>query len=84
MVFMLQIFWKPFLAIIDSCLMSMLKKSKFTYSSVVGSSNVPDNNPVGSSLHQYNVNNVDFGGDYDESDYYKRYLNESSSKSEKS
>ncbi|MBA0632166.1 hypothetical protein Godav_000960, partial [Gossypium davidsonii] len=69
-----RIFWKPFLAIIDSCLMSMLKKSKFTYSSVVGSSNVPDNNPVGSSLHQYNVNNVDFGGDYDESDYYKRQL----------
>ncbi|MBA0874349.1 hypothetical protein Goshw_015524 [Gossypium schwendimanii] len=25
MVFMLQIFWKPFLAIIDSCLMSMLR-----------------------------------------------------------
>ncbi|MBA0874351.1 hypothetical protein Goshw_015524 [Gossypium schwendimanii] len=38
-----------------------VKKLKSTYSFLVGSSNVSDNNPVGSSLHQYNVNKVDFG-----------------------
>ncbi|MBA0772000.1 hypothetical protein Gotri_007447 [Gossypium trilobum] len=41
-------------------------------SSLVGSSNVSDNNSVDSNLHQHNVNMVDLGGDYDESDDYKR------------
>ncbi|KAK8320357.1 hypothetical protein V6Z12_A12G031900 [Gossypium hirsutum] len=50
-----------------------VKKSKSTSSSLVGSSNVSDKNPVDSSL-----------GDFDESDDYKRYLNESSTRSEKS
>ncbi|MBA0562508.1 hypothetical protein Golob_007546 [Gossypium lobatum] len=48
------------------------------------SSNVSDNNSVDSNLHQHNVNMADLGGDYDESDDYKRYLNESSTKSENS
>ncbi|KAK5771812.1 hypothetical protein PVK06_048056 [Gossypium arboreum] len=60
-----------------------VKKSKSTSSSLAGSSNVSDNNAVDSILHQHNVNNVYFGGDFDESDDYKRYLNESSTKSEK-
>ncbi|MFQ6670303.1 hypothetical protein Gotur_035286 [Gossypium turneri] len=60
------------------------KKSKSTSSSLAGSSNVSNNNPVDSSLHQHNVNSVDFGGDFDESDDYKQYLNKSSTKSEKS
>ncbi|MBA0843576.1 hypothetical protein Goarm_000751, partial [Gossypium armourianum] len=79
----LKILLKPFLEILDSCLMSMLR-SKSTSSSLAGSSNVSDNNPVSSSLHRHNVNSVDFGGDFDESDDYKRYLNKSSTKSEKS
>ncbi|MFQ6655653.1 hypothetical protein Gotur_026120 [Gossypium turneri] len=60
------------------------KKSKSTSSSLAGGSNVSDKDPVDSSLHQHNVNNVDFGEGFDESDDYKRYLNESSTKSEKS
>ncbi|XP_052877999.1 zinc finger BED domain-containing protein DAYSLEEPER-like [Gossypium arboreum] len=35
-------------------------------------------------LDEHNVNSVDFGGDFDKSDDYKRYLNESSTRSEKS
>ncbi|TYG94373.1 hypothetical protein ES288_A11G184100v1 [Gossypium darwinii] len=61
-----------------------VKKSKSTSSSLAGSSNVSDKNPVDSSLDEHNVNSVDFGGDFDESDDYKRYLNESSTRSEKS
>ncbi|MFQ6624580.1 hypothetical protein Gotur_004111, partial [Gossypium turneri] len=62
----------------------MLTKSKSTSSSLAGSSNVSDKNPVDSSLDGHNVNSADFGGDFDESDDYKRYLNESSTRSEKS
>ncbi|MBA0754669.1 hypothetical protein Gogos_020984 [Gossypium gossypioides] len=54
------------------------------FSSLAGSSNVSDNDHVDSSLHQLNVNSVDLGGDYDESDDYRRYLSESSTKSERS
>ncbi|KAG4165598.1 hypothetical protein ERO13_A13G091045v2 [Gossypium hirsutum] len=61
-----------------------VKKSKSTSSSLAGSSSVLDKNPIDSSLGERNVNSVDFGGDFDESDDYKRYLNESSTKSEKS
>ncbi|MFQ6625740.1 hypothetical protein Gotur_005505, partial [Gossypium turneri] len=61
-----------------------VKKFKSTSSSLVGSSNVSDNDPVDSSLHQHNVNMADLGGDYDEGNDYKWYLNESSTKSEKS
>ncbi|TYH95344.1 hypothetical protein ES332_A12G100100v1 [Gossypium tomentosum] len=63
-----------------------VKRSKSTSSSLAGSSNVSDKNPVDSSLNEHNVNSVDFGfgGDFHESDYYKRYLNESSTMSEKS
>ncbi|MBA0825952.1 hypothetical protein Goarm_010852 [Gossypium armourianum] len=43
-----------------------VKKFKSTSSSLVGSSNVSDNDPVDSSLHQHNVNMADLGGDYDE------------------
>ncbi|MBA0881792.1 hypothetical protein Goshw_005111 [Gossypium schwendimanii] len=49
-----------------------VKKSKSTFSSLTGSSNILDNNPVDPSLHQHNVNNAHFGGDYDDSDGYKR------------
>ncbi|PPS03139.1 hypothetical protein GOBAR_AA17528 [Gossypium barbadense] len=42
-----------------------VKKSKSTSSSLAGSSNVSDKNPVDSSLGEHNVNNVDFGGDFD-------------------
>ncbi|KAK8321461.1 hypothetical protein V6Z12_A12G099600 [Gossypium hirsutum] len=63
-----------------------VKRSKSTSSSLAGSSNVSDKNHVDSSLNEHNVNSVDFGfgGDFHESDYYKRYLNESSTMSEKS
>ncbi|TYJ00655.1 hypothetical protein E1A91_A13G100000v1 [Gossypium mustelinum] len=61
-----------------------VKKSKSTSSSLAGSSSVLDKNPIYSSLGEHNVNSVDFGGDFDESGDYKRYLNESSTKSEKS
>ncbi|KAH1073538.1 hypothetical protein J1N35_025866 [Gossypium stocksii] len=54
------------------------KKSKSTSSSLAENSNVLDKDPVDSSLH------LEFGGDFDESDDYKRYLNECSTKSEKS
>ncbi|MFQ6639221.1 hypothetical protein Gotur_015799, partial [Gossypium turneri] len=60
------------------------KKSKSTSSSLVGSSNVLEKNPDDSSLDEHNVNSADVGGDFDESDDYKRYLNESSTRSEKS
>ncbi|KAK5842447.1 hypothetical protein PVK06_004804 [Gossypium arboreum] len=60
------------------------KKSKSTSSSFADNFNVSDRNPVDSSLHQHNVNSVDFGGDFDESDDYKWHLNESSIKNEKS
>ncbi|KAG8481267.1 hypothetical protein CXB51_026032 [Gossypium anomalum] len=61
-----------------------VKKSKSMFSSFAGSSNVSDKSPVDSSSDEHNVNSVDFGGDFDESDDYKRYLNESSTRSEKS
>ncbi|MFQ6636327.1 hypothetical protein Gotur_013959 [Gossypium turneri] len=61
-----------------------VKKSKSTSSSLAGSSNVSDKNPVDSGLDKHNVNCADFGGYFDESDDYKRYLNESSTRSEKS
>ncbi|TYJ30966.1 hypothetical protein E1A91_A06G164700v1, partial [Gossypium mustelinum] len=63
-----------------------VKRSKSTSSSLAKSSNVSDKNLVDSSLDKHNVNSVDFGfgGDFDESDDYKRYLNESSTMSEKS
>ncbi|MFQ6669923.1 hypothetical protein Gotur_034988 [Gossypium turneri] len=61
-----------------------VKKSKSTSSSLAGSSNVLDKNPIDSNLNEHNVNSADFGGDFDESDDYKRYLNESSTRSEKS
>ncbi|MBA0632292.1 hypothetical protein Godav_001061 [Gossypium davidsonii] len=51
-----------------------VKKSKSMSSSLVGSSNVLDNNHVDSNLHQHNVNSADFGGDYNESDDYKRQI----------
>ncbi|MBA0751681.1 hypothetical protein Gogos_000588 [Gossypium gossypioides] len=47
------------------------KNSKFTSSTLARSSNVSGNVPVDSSLHQLNVNRVDLGGEYDESDDYK-------------
>ncbi|MFQ6630767.1 hypothetical protein Gotur_009834 [Gossypium turneri] len=60
------------------------KKSKSTSSSLARSSNVSDKNLVDSSLDEHNVNSVDFGGDFEGSDDYKWYLNESSTRSEKS
>ncbi|XP_012450399.2 zinc finger BED domain-containing protein DAYSLEEPER-like [Gossypium raimondii] len=61
-----------------------VKKSKSMSSSLAGSSNVSDKNPVDSGLDEHNDNSADFGGYFDESDDYKRYLNESSTRSEKS
>ncbi|MFQ6652931.1 hypothetical protein Gotur_024579 [Gossypium turneri] len=61
-----------------------VKNFKCTSSSLVGSFNVSDNDPVNSSLHQLNVNRADLGGEYDKSDDYNRYLSESNTKSEKS
>ncbi|TYG64528.1 hypothetical protein ES288_D06G115200v1 [Gossypium darwinii] len=61
-----------------------VKKSKSTSSSLAGSSNVSDKNPIDSGLDEHNDNSADFGGCFDESDDYKRYLNESSTRSEKS
>ncbi|MFQ6652933.1 hypothetical protein Gotur_024579 [Gossypium turneri] len=60
-----------------------VKNFKCTSSSLVGSFNVSDNDPVNSSLHQLNVNRADLGGEYDKSDDYNRYLSESNTKSEK-
>ncbi|MFQ6638880.1 hypothetical protein Gotur_014693, partial [Gossypium turneri] len=51
-----------------------VKKSKSTFSSLAGSSSVSDKNPVNSSLDEHNVNSADFGGDFDESDDYKRQI----------
>ncbi|MBA0839293.1 hypothetical protein Goarm_005037, partial [Gossypium armourianum] len=48
-----------------------VKNSKSTFSSLAGSSNILDNNPIDSCLYQFNVNRVDLEGDYDESDNYK-------------
>ncbi|KAK5842524.1 hypothetical protein PVK06_004895 [Gossypium arboreum] len=48
-----------------------VKNSKSTSSSLDGSSNLSNNDPGDSRLHQSNFNKVDFGGDYDESDDYK-------------
>ncbi|MBA0805480.1 hypothetical protein Gohar_004994 [Gossypium harknessii] len=45
-----------------------VKNSKSISSSLAKCSNVLDNDPVDSSLHQLNVNRTDLGGDYDESD----------------
>ncbi|MFQ6665807.1 hypothetical protein Gotur_032414 [Gossypium turneri] len=61
-----------------------VKKSKSTSSSLAGSSNVSDKNPVDSGLDEHNVNSANFGGYFDRSDDYKRYLDESSTRSEKS
>ncbi|KAG4164011.1 hypothetical protein ERO13_D01G209133v2, partial [Gossypium hirsutum] len=61
-----------------------VKKSKSTSSSLAGSSNVSDKNPIDSGLDEHNDSSADFGGYFDESDDYKRYLNESSTRSEKS
>ncbi|TYG40941.1 hypothetical protein ES288_D12G134900v1 [Gossypium darwinii] len=61
-----------------------VKKSKSMSSSLAGSSNVSDKNPVDSGLDEHNDNSADFGGYFDESDDYKWYLNESSTRSEKS
>ncbi|MFQ6660585.1 hypothetical protein Gotur_029054, partial [Gossypium turneri] len=52
-----------------------VKNSKSTSSSLVGSSNVSNNDHVDSSLHQLKVNRVDLERDYDESDDFKLYLN---------
>ncbi|MBA0607435.1 hypothetical protein Godav_019735 [Gossypium davidsonii] len=60
-----------------------VKDFKSTSSSLVGSSNVSNNGPIDSNLHQSNSNKAYLGGDYDESDDYKRYLSESSINSEK-
>ncbi|MBA0868579.1 hypothetical protein Goshw_015823, partial [Gossypium schwendimanii] len=43
-----------------------VKNSKSTSFSLAGSSNISDNNPIDSSLYQFNVNRVDLEGDYDE------------------
>ncbi|MFQ6669925.1 hypothetical protein Gotur_034988, partial [Gossypium turneri] len=51
-----------------------VKKSKSTSSSLAGSSNVLDKNPIDSNLNEHNVNSADFGGDFDESDDYKRQI----------
>ncbi|MFQ6624390.1 hypothetical protein Gotur_003767 [Gossypium turneri] len=61
-----------------------VKNSKSMSSSLAGISNVSDNDHVDSSLHEVNINRVDLGGDYDESDDYRRYLSESNTKSERS
>ncbi|KAK8309740.1 hypothetical protein V6Z12_D02G143500 [Gossypium hirsutum] len=61
-----------------------VKKSNSMSSSLVGSSYVSDKNPVDSGLDEHNDNSANFGGYFDESDDYKRYLNESSTRSEKS
>ncbi|KAG4162492.1 hypothetical protein ERO13_D01G118050v2 [Gossypium hirsutum] len=61
-----------------------VKKSKSTSSSLAESSNVSDKNPVDSGLDEHNVNSANFGGYFDESDDYKWYLDESSTRTEKS
>ncbi|PPD86844.1 hypothetical protein GOBAR_DD16241 [Gossypium barbadense] len=48
-----------------------VKKFKSTSSSLAGSSNVSDKNPIDSNLDEHNVNSADFGGDFDGSDDYK-------------
>ncbi|MFQ6669138.1 hypothetical protein Gotur_034501, partial [Gossypium turneri] len=49
-------------------------KSKSTSSSLAGSSNVSDKNPVDSGLDEHNDNSADFVGYFDESDDYKREI----------
>ncbi|KAK8259881.1 hypothetical protein V6Z12_D13G084900 [Gossypium hirsutum] len=61
-----------------------VKKSNSMSSSLARSSYVSDKNLVDSGLDEHNDNSADFGGYFDESDDYKRYLNESSTRSEKS
>ncbi|TYI73131.1 hypothetical protein E1A91_D07G110000v1 [Gossypium mustelinum] len=61
-----------------------VKKSKSMSSSLAGSSNVSDKNPVDSGLDEHNDNSAYFRGYFDESDDYKRYLNKSSTRSENS
>ncbi|MFQ6665806.1 hypothetical protein Gotur_032414, partial [Gossypium turneri] len=51
-----------------------VKKSKSTSSSLAGSSNVSDKNPVDSGLDEHNVNSANFGGYFDRSDDYKRQI----------
>ncbi|PPD68949.1 hypothetical protein GOBAR_DD34176 [Gossypium barbadense] len=51
-----------------------VKKSKSTSSSLGGSCNVSDKNPVDSGLDEHNDNSADFGGYFDESDDYKRFF----------
>ncbi|MFQ6649763.1 hypothetical protein Gotur_022329 [Gossypium turneri] len=60
------------------------KNTKSMYSFMAGIFNVSDNDPIDSSLHQLNVYRIYFGGDCDESNDYKKYLSESSSKSKMS
>ncbi|MBA0644162.1 hypothetical protein Goklo_028363 [Gossypium klotzschianum] len=71
MVLMLQTLCKPFLAILKLLFDEYVKNSKSMSSSLAGSSNVSDNDPVDSSLHELNVNRANLRGDYDESDDYK-------------
>ncbi|KAK8290461.1 hypothetical protein V6Z12_D07G263700 [Gossypium hirsutum] len=57
-----------------------VKKSKSTSSSLARSSNVSDKNPIDSGLDEHNDSSANFGGYFDESDDYKQYLNESSTR----
>ncbi|MBA0825066.1 hypothetical protein Goarm_021683 [Gossypium armourianum] len=57
---------KPFLAILKLLFDEYVKNSKSMSSSLAGSSNVSDNDPFDSSLHQLNVNRANLRGDYDE------------------
>ncbi|MBA0644160.1 hypothetical protein Goklo_028363 [Gossypium klotzschianum] len=66
MVLMLQTLCKPFLAILKLLFDEYVKNSKSMSSSLAGSSNVSDNDPVDSSLHELNVNRANLRGDYDE------------------
>ncbi|MBA0794537.1 hypothetical protein Gohar_018856, partial [Gossypium harknessii] len=66
MVLMLQTLCKPFLAILKLLFDEYVKNSKSMSSSLAGSSNVSNNDPVDSSLHQLNVNSANLRGDYDE------------------
>ncbi|MBA0678390.1 hypothetical protein Goari_019742, partial [Gossypium aridum] len=49
-----------------------VKNSKSMSSSLAEISNVLNIDHVDSSLHEVNINRVDLGGDYDESDDYRR------------
>ncbi|PPD93849.1 hypothetical protein GOBAR_DD09109 [Gossypium barbadense] len=52
-----------------------VKKSKSMSSSLAGSSNVSNKNPVDSGLDEHNDNNADFGGYFDEDKETDRYIN---------